>query len=246
MKNIRFLFTLAIAACLLSSCAKTDAEALDSAKQSAKYYLTGGDCSDARDALEDVGYQSDDAVYLSLLAASHACDADYSELDLFADLSSISSSADAMLGSLTLFSTSNETEPDSAVYTSLMEAIDTIIESGGGRASGRNSKFGSVGGTNLNFQALYMILVELGKFMELYADAKDGEKGGKGNHTCFFTYTVADAKLYVGTSGSSGACVSSAGGEGSPYLPGPATDATTQARLCEGIYLFNNLRDILG
>ena len=239
MKNLAILFPIL----LFFSCGKTAEQKLDSAKQSAKYYLTNGECSKARDALEDVGNQSDDSVYISLLASTYGCDAGYSELDLFADITNIQSASNQMLGSLTLLSSSNETQADSAEYTNLMSGIDTILASGGGSAAGRNSKFGSVGGTNLNFQALYMIIVELGKFMGYYGDAAGGAKGGGGNHTCLFSYNIGDAQTYVTTSGNTGSCVTTNGG--SPDLPGNATDPTTLQRLCQGIYLFNNMRDIL-
>ncbi|MEX1099631.1 MAG: hypothetical protein WEB87_04355, partial [Bacteriovoracaceae bacterium] len=152
-------------------------------------------------------------------------------------------------GSLTQLSTSNETQADSDNYKNIMLAIDTLLNAGGGAqpsAATRESKFGSIGGTNLSFQALYLILVELGKFMEYYGNADAGVKGaGTLGNTCLFSYSHADPSNYVETSGLTASCDSATGSEGSADLPAPASNPTTLARLCEGIYLFNNLRDIL-
>lgn len=239
MKNLFFFVSIFF----LFSCAKSEEQLVDSAKQIAKRALSDGKCSEARKALEEVGHQSDDPIYIALLASSHACYANYSELDLFNDIDSIASGADAMLGSLTLLSTSNETQADSAGYKSIMSAIDIIVESGGGSAAGRSSKFGSIGGMNLNFQALWLILTELGKFMEYYGNADAGAKGaGTAPNKCLFTYDEQDAKTYIDT-GPTGPCVT--GESGHADLPRPPTAPTTLARLCEGIYLFNNFRDIL-
>lgn len=243
MKNLQTLVLTLFILSLAASCAKTDEQLLDSAKQSAKYYLSSEDCSSAREALTDIGYQGDDPVYVQLLAASYACDAGYADLDLFAELADLPSGAASFVGALTAFDSSNETEAESDNFASLMTGIDTILGEGGS-AAGRVSKYGAIKGLDMNIQALYMILVEFGKFMQYYGNAAAGNKGaGTAGNTCLLTYTVQDAMDFIALGGG-GACGS--GDSGHADLPGPATAATTQARLCHGIYLFNNLRDLLG
>ena len=231
----------------LISCAKKDEQVIDSAKQEAKWYLTNSKCSDAKKALDDAGFQDDDAEYVSLYASVYACSAGYSELDLLGEIDTIAANKTQVLGTLATLGTSNETQADSSNYTNIMSAIDVILNSAGTTpsAAAREAKFGVSGATNLSFQALYLILVELGKFVQFYGNtdaAGDKSDGALGN-TCIFTYTQTDAVNYANTI--LPRCESAGGDEGSDELEAPVTDAEINARLCEGIYLFNNLRDIL-
>ncbi len=231
----------------LVSCAKTDEQIIDSAKQEAKYYLSDNNCSKAQKVLDEAGYQNDDAEYLSLYASMYACKAGYSEFDLLDEVTTIAANSSQLLGSLTTLGTSNETAPDSTSYTNIMNAIDVLLNSAGTSpsATARESKFGVTGATNLSFQALYLILVEFGKFLQLYGntDAAGDKSDGSFTNTCIFTYTQVDAVNYANTILPT--CNSVGGDEGSDFLESPVTDDEIDARLCEGIYLFNNLRDIL-
>lgn len=213
-----------------------------SAKNLAKYYLTKGKCSDARKALDEVGIQDDDEVFVILYANTYACEAGFSELDILTDVDVIAAGATQTLGSLTELSSSNETAPDSANYQSLMAAIE-VINSSGISASQRISKFGDKGGADINLRQMFLIITELGKFIQYYGNAGGGAKGGAGDHTCFIDYTNTDAQNWVTSSGSTGACVTA--NDGGPDLPGPADGSTTKRRLCEGLMLFNHLRDSL-
>lgn len=231
-----FLFILFAQACGQGS------EEAQSAKNLAKYYLTKGKCSDARKALEKVDPDGDDEIYVILMANTYACEADFSELDILNDVGVIAAGATQTLGSLTELSSSNETAPDSADYLNLMSAIEVIIDSGAS-ASQRINTFGSNGGGDINLRNMFLIITELGKFIQYYGNASGGVKGGAGDHTCFIDYTNTDAQNYVTTSGATGACVTT--NDGGPDLPGPTDGATTKRRLCEGLMLFNNLRDTL-
>ncbi|MCO4754711.1 MAG: hypothetical protein KC478_09510 [Bacteriovoracaceae bacterium] len=231
----------------LFSCAKKDAAVIDSAKQEAKYYLTNSKCSDAKDILDDAGYQNDDAEYLSLYASVYACEAGYSELNLLGEVDTIAANKNQVLGTLATLSTSNETQADSSNYRNIMSAIDVLLNSAGSTpsAAAREAKFGVTGATNLSFQALYLILVELGKFMQFYGntDAAGDKSDGSFGNTCIFTYTQVDAVNYANTI--LPRCESAGADEGSDELESPISATEIKARLCEGIYLFNNLRDIL-
>lgn len=246
---------------IFSGCAKTDEQLIDSAKQEAKYFLSSKKCLKARSVLTEVGTQSDDPVWISLHAATYACAAGYSELDtLFgSNLGNLDSSA--ILNSLALFTSSNETEADSSNYTNLKAAINILLNSDGQAqpsAAKKLTKFGADEGSDLNMQALYLILVQLGKFFAYYGNVDaNGDKGqGTNTNICLFSYTQSDLTVGAGSGGSGVAgfitdalatqpntCNTT--GRGHPDLSSPVEAATIKTRLCEGIVLYNNLVDIL-
>lgn len=232
------------------SCAKTDEQLCASAKDETKYYLTKRTCAKALSTIEG-SCETDDPEYVALLSSAHACSSGYSELDLFSlDISSINSAS--LLTSLASLSTSNETQADSDNYVSLQTAIQTILTSTSGNpgAQARINNFGSEGGTNLNFQLLFMLVVQTGKFFNHYGDADNtGTKGAGGNNSCLFSYTNADAVNWINADPAgigAGSCASASGSEGSADLEAPVTATEIRSRLCEGIILFNNMMDVLG
>jgi len=236
---------------LFVSCAKTDEAACLAAKDEAKYYLTKRNCSKALSTIEG-SCSNDDAQYVALVASSHACSADYSELDLFElDIDDINSSS--LLSSLASLSSSDETEADSETYVSLQTAIQTILTSTSGNPSAqeRVDEFGIEQGTNLNFQLLFMLVVQTGKYFAYYGNADaNGDKGaGTQTNSCLYSYTNADAVNWINTDPAgvgAGSCTSASGSEGSNDLESPVVATEIVSRLCEGIILFNNFMDILG
>lgn len=249
MKPLLLLFMI-----VAVSCAKTDEDLLDSAKREAKFYLSSRNCSKARNILSDVGTKSSDAGWVGLMSSTYACDAGYSELDTLFNSGDISKlDATQLLTSLTTFSSSNETESDSSAYTNLKTAINLILSSDGlsqPSAAGKITKFGQDPGTDLNMQALYMILVMTGKFFAYYGDTDSAGVKGAGtgdNNTCIYSYTATDAVEFVNTAlnGASNTCSSATGSEGHSDLEAPATAAAIKTKLCEGIVWFNNLLNIL-
>ena len=245
MRNLVFLFTFSF---LFISCGKTDELLCQDEKEEAKYYLTKENCSKAFSALDGGSCGNDDAEYIALRASAYGCQANYSELDFFdLDVSSINSSS--LLSSLAGLSSSDETEADSTEFVALQTAIQTILTSTSGNPSAaqRNSTFGSEQGTNLNFQALFMITVQLGKYFAYYGNADNAGSKGSGTlgNTCIYSYTNADAIDWVSTTApDTGTCTGS--GQGSSDLENPVAAAEIKTRLCEGIILFNNFMDILG
>ncbi len=235
---------------MLFSCAKTEQEEIDSAVIEAKYHLNSMNCSKAQEVLDDIGFQDDDADYISVYASAQACYAGYKVLDVLfgGNLENIDSTN--LIGSLTTFSTSNETEADSTAYTAIQNAITTLIESSGGSSPStedRNAKFGTQKSGDLSLQALYMIFVQMGKFFALHGNVNaSGVKGGgdpTGN-SCLFSYTTSDAIDWINDT-TPGSCVAATGSEGSDLLESPETAADIKRRLCEGIILYNNMIDIL-
>lgn len=229
-----------------------------SAIQEAKFELSSTECSKAKSILDDVGFQNDNADYISIYASAQACDAGYTELDtLFGgNLDNLDSTT--FLQSLAAFTSSNETSADSTSYTALNNAITTLISydeaaSGSPSTVARTTKFGSKKAGDLSMQAMYLLFVQLGKHFAFYGNASsDGTKGGgsiTGANSCLFSYTTQDAVDYVtdvGGAAGLGTCTSASGTEGSDFLESPETAANIKRRLCHGIVYFNNLLDILG
>lgn len=231
------------------SCGQSDEQNKFIAKRSAMYYLSKGNCSKAKKALDEVGLDKKDAVSISLYASVYGCQASYQELDLIENIDVIVANSTQVLGSLTELPSSQESEADSSNYTNLMNAIDVLLlsvsDNGVPSAQKRLDQFGTLDGQNLNFQALYLIITQLGKFMKFYGNADGGAKGaGTFGNTCFLSYSHVDAANYI-NSINPGACVTTAGSPGSDALEAPVSAELIKRRLCDGVYLFNNLRDIL-
>ena len=254
-KSFLKISTMTAIFCLLYSCAKTDEAAVRSAIQEAKFELNTNSCSSAKSILDDVGFQDDNANYISVYASAQACVGGYTELGtMFGDnLDSLDSSN--LIVSLASFTSSDETTADSVNYTALNDAITTLISNDGSASPStvaRNSKFGTKKSGDLSMQAMYLLFVQIGKHFALYGDAdRTGVKGACGNPACIFSYTTQDAVDLVtdanfGPLAQLGSCTAATGSEGSPLLDSPETAADIKRRLCQGIVYFNNLLDILG
>lgn len=237
-----FRLLLILSFLFISSCGKEDG--VKNAVFSADYYLSQGDCSSAKKALDKQGYSSD-ARYVGAYAATYGCIAGYSELDLFKDNIEKfkADSAEAVLKSFATFTTSNDAAPDSHAFKNILQGIKVILDSKGVKpsAKARVDSYGSKVGTDLNMQALYMILVELGKFVKLYGNTDaDGVKGaGTHGNICFLDYI----KVPYVFDPDYGACTG--GNKGSPYLDFTDDKASAAMRACSGVILFNNFIDIL-
>jgi hypothetical protein len=234
---------------LVISCGKTSQEALYDSIEQANNFLTDGNCNDAIDILEDHGVESDNADFMKVYSSAYACRAGFSMLDLFdLDIGNVNSAS--LLVSLAALSSSDETTADSARFLALQRAIEIITESqlvsSNASASERASFYGDLKGVDLNFQATLMMVVQVGKFFNLYGDADStGVKGANGNNSCLFSYTHADAVSAINNT-TPGSCVSATGTEGSSFLEAPVSTTLIQTRMCYGIVLFNNFIDTLG
>ena len=225
------------------SCGTTNQEDVEDAIFHARQLLTGGRCAEALEALAKVPYQPKNIDYLEAAASAHACIGGYNTVTFFLDdLDKLGTSQTAFLGSLATFSTSNMTTSASSAYLSIKTAINTLIMAGGISSSSYANRSGAIGASannNISVFSLYMILVELGKFMNYYGNADDstGIKGTGGQaNECYMDYTDAQAIAAIGL-GTSGSC--NLPNEGHPDLTGDRT------RACEGVVLFNNLIDII-
>lgn len=254
MLNVRkvstlFMFWLTL---LLAGCSSSKEQKITDAIDEALYYLSkpSPDCQKAIDALEDVGNQKNNPRYLQALASAYACRGNFSELNLFDNIDAISGDFADILTSLATLEMAQQTEAESDEFLDVQRAIDVILYSGGKSVpSALETKeiFGTRHGTNLNMQALYMVLVQLGRFSNWYgrtdANGKKGLSTGVQVPACFFDYEAA--ALAVATShGGGNAC--SAGNLGNADLDYTGvTTVVAQRRLCQGAMLLNNLFDLL-
>ena len=233
----------------VGACSKSPVEEVTDAVDEALNLLsqTTPNCQKAIEVLEKIGRQNKDARYLSILASAYACRGGFSELTLFAEVSTIDSDFDDFLGSLTMLSEAAETEADSDRFTDLQTAIDIMLYAGSKAvpsAVDQKEIFGNRHGGNMNLQTLYMIMIQLGRFARWYGNTDDtGNKGtGPSGNVCFMDYTGAAA--VSATSHASNAC--NAANAGHPNLDyATVTSAVAQKRLCQGAMLVNNMLDIL-
>ncbi len=250
VKPLYPLFALVLLSCFFCSCGK-EADDVKAAIEEAHFLLTDRNCSGAKASLDEVGYQANNADYIGAYASAYACAANYSTLTLFTnDLDSLSSTQGGLLGSLTLFSTSDDmTSATDSDFTNLQLAINTILYAGGqteSASANRETVFSSRDNTNLNVQALYMILVNLGRWLHFYGnpDANGVKGAGTANtNTCLYTYSNPTVRLYLGT-GVTGSCTDDVGDVGSSdMMTGDATEQ--QTRLCQGLVMFTNFIDLI-
>jgi hypothetical protein len=251
----KFLNYLLFFTIFLSSCGG-ESEEIASAIDEANFFLTSRECTKARQVLDEVGYQTNNPRYVGVYASTYACEATYSTVSFFADdLTNLNSTSGGFFSSLAGFTTSNlmtsATDPD---FLTLQTAIDTILYSGGNSASSSASRIASFGlrdATNLNVQALYMILVNFGRWLRYHGNADAlGNKGGGSNpeaNTCLFSYDNGGANWAIVqdalNDGVSGTCTDAAPtGTNDISTADPAVNKT---RLCRGIVLFNNFIDIV-
>lgn len=230
------------------SCARTEKQLVDSSKREAMYHLTKGSCSKAKEALDQVDYQTDDSEYIRLYSDVYGCRAGYSQLSTVVNnLSSVSANATDLFRTLAAFpSSQEETAADSTAYTNLQLAITELLKGGTAAetsATARIAKFGERGAGDMHFQALFLILIQMGKFLKYHGDTDaNGVKGaGAGTIDCLFQYTDGTAITYI--NGGADSCdVGTVGNTSAETL---VAAASYIPKMCELIILFNNLRDIL-
>lgn len=234
----------------LYSCAKSPEEKVIAAVDEALNLLSQSTpkCQEAIDVLEKLGRQNRDQRYLTTLASAYACRGGFSELTLFDEVETIDSNFDDFLGSLTQLSEASETAAASARFTDVQTAIDILLYAGSKSAPSaveQKALFGNRYGNNMNLQALYMILIQLGRYAEWYGNTDGtGNKGtGASGNVCFMDYTDPTAAV-VAVGHAANACNSASAGH--PDLDyATVTSAVARKRLCQGAMLVNNLLDIL-
>lgn len=258
-RSIKITFLIAIL--LLSfSCGKGSEEQEQEIKDailSANILLSTSQCQPAIDLLESLGRQNRNAKYLKALSSAYACRAGYSTVSFFGDDISKTASP-SPLGGMTTYTTSVVTTTTSPLtndssFRDLQTAIDILLYAGGIPAtteptSVERAKYFSLNQAgDINSQLAFMLLVQTGKLMKVYADtnAAGVKGGGSGANNCFTEYGAADipqpVKDYITLGGQTGACASI--GSSNPQLADGV--ANRRKRLCEGTVLLNNILNIL-
>ncbi len=238
---------------MLGGCAKNEELEVIDAVDTALDHLSQRvpECQDAIDVLEGVGRQPTNPRYLQVLASAYACRAGFSELTLFGEIDTISADQ-YFLASLAQLSTSAQEEAESDEFADLQTAIDLLLYAGDKAvpsATEQEALFGQRHGGNLNLQALYMMIAQLGRYARWYGNADAaGEKGeGGAANVCFFDYSTTGAPapntIATGFGGGNACTGTNNGHEDLDYATAGQTVA--QRRLCQGLMLFNNIYDVL-
>lgn len=237
---------------VLTSCggSVTEEEANNILK--AQLALTNEDCSTAVDILEGMGRKTDNLDYIQTLSSAYACYTDFRETTFWtSDLANIDASSTVNLfKSFVTFSTSaTMTSATDSRHSNLVTANEVLLLAGGALTTSSHSNrlaiYGETGAQNINLQSLFMMLAQMGKYLQYYGNGNisTGSKGG-GNpngatNNCFYQYT-GDARTLLGTITAT-PCVQDEAG--STDLTGVGT--TTQSRMCQGIVLFNNIVNVV-
>lgn len=246
---------------LLFSCGKNVDEKTADAVLSANIALSKGDCQVAIDTLEGNGRVNDNAAYLKTLSSAYACRAGYSTVTFFANDISLTPSP-APLGGTTLYSTSKVTIQNplqnDASFRDLQKAIDILLYAGGiasttePTVAERAKYFTALEAGDINAQLMYMILVQMGKYMHVYGNVSAaGVKGGAGGSQCFTDYPNVDltdpgrnGNVTAALAANPGACKV----KNSSHAQTDSTliSATTRkTRLCQGVVLLNGFFNVL-
>ncbi len=240
MKSFLILFFILF----LSACAKNTQENLAESIDRALTHLSVGDCDAALDVLQDSSSSSSDPVYIQVLASAYACKSNFNEIEFVSiDLAALdTTSSSTIFKSLTKMSLSSEAVVESANYTNLRLAINTILNTTTTISqAARATKFGTRKSGDLGVQALILSLVNFGKFLNYFGnvDTNGVKGGGSGTQSCFLDYTDPRAQALTGVS--TGACT--VDNDGSSDLNKSTT--TGKRRICEGAMLLTNIIDIL-
>ncbi|MBC7713561.1 MAG: hypothetical protein H7177_09485 [Rhizobacter sp.] len=252
LKSIQILI-IAFMIFTISACGKSKSQEVKDAVLSANILLSDKQCQQAIDLLEGIGRQTRDANYLKVLSSAYACRAGYSTVTFFGtDISK--TATPSPLGGLSTFTTSQVAVTNPLVndsnYKDLLEAINILLYAGGissstePTAQERAKYFSGGQAGDINSELAFMMMVQLGKFMKVYANANiGGVKGGGGaGNNCFTDYstTPAAVQTYV-TTVLPGACnsVSSSHAQLALGL------STRRVRLCQGVVLMNSILDVL-
>ncbi len=225
---------------ILSSCGLTDREEADNAIYKANLLLSEGNCQAALTTLAEIPAQTSNSVYYMTYASAYACRASFNTNTFFVtDVPLLDAGTTDFLNSISIFTSSTETSAESAQFLDMQAAIELVLHAGGldqPDAEDRIAIFGDMQANNLNLQALYLMIAQLGKWFHYYGGVNTltGIKSG-----CLYTYTNGVAQAAI-NSNPTGACAN-------PYtgvrLSG-SSEATVR-QMCYPIVIYNNLIDVL-
>ena len=241
---LKTLLSLSIVLIAVLACSKSSEEKVADAIGEARLFLTERKCDEALKALDTVGFQNKNVDYIIAAASAHACKGGYSSISFFEnDLPGMESSEEGFFGSLSSFSSSSitDTEDDRFIHTG--RALDVLLLAGGINRSSHDNRraveaFSAQDVERIEIFALYLILVQTGRFTNYFGNVnEDGEKGqGANSNDCYLTYSDAAASALVTATATVCDPVADTG------HPEIVADRENQ---CYGIILFNNFADII-
>lgn len=253
--NCRSLIFLFFISAFFISCGADQEERIRSAVESARIDLSRGDCDSAIKRLELEGNQSGNAPFVITFASAYACRAGYSSPTFFStDLALVD--ATNFLSSFTLFSTSSlSSSPDTdSSFLDLAAAINLLLFSGellnsvSPTSGQRRAKFSSRESAQIHSLLMFLLMAELGKFMDYFGNTSSVGNKGEGTdftNKCFLDYAdlplaVTSALLGVGSSGNCTSANLSDGHQDLRKAGGVDVDLA-----CYGIVYFNALLDVI-
>lgn len=252
-------FIIFLTLTMLLSCGKSADEATAEAILTANIALSKGNCQTAITILEANGRINNNAAYLKTLSSAYACKAGYSTLTFFtSDLAkTVMSLPVGPLGGTTTYTTSSAavvtTLQDDQKFKDLQTAIDILLYAGGidptntdPTSAERAKYFTTSEAADIDSQLLYMVLVQLGRYMYHYGDSSaTARKGsGPGVNNCFTTYVGANGDIKTALNALAGTCTA-ATAVTHPELSSLLDPAVRKKRLCQGVVLLNGVFAIL-
>jgi len=175
---------------MISSCAVSDREEAENAIYQANLLLSDGNCQGAIAALATIPAQTSNALYYMTYASAYACRASFNTNTFFlTDVPVLDAGTTDFLNSISIFTSSTETTSESSRFLDMQSAIELLLHAGGldsPDAEDRIAIFGERQANNINLQALYLMIAQLGKWFHYYGgvNTTTGIKSG-----CLYTYT---------------------------------------------------------
>jgi hypothetical protein len=251
-KYLVFIATFA----LFFSCGKSKEKEVEDSISSAHHLLSTKQCQQAIDLLENLGRQNSNAQYLKVLSSAYACRAQYSTIIFFGSDIALTATP-APLGGMTRYSSSQLTFSSPLAkdsnFKDLQTAIDILLYAGGidkavdPSSSERAKYFSTNEAGDINSQLVFMMMVQVGRFMKVYADpnAAGVKGGGSGANLCFSDYSnISDNDVLLALANQPGVCKQVDSPH--PQLDSSLVSATDRrARLCQGVVLINGILDLL-
>ncbi len=185
---------------MFSGCGADAQRQKEDAILSAQISLDNLQCQQAIDALEEVGRDSNDILYMKTLASAYACRASYNTASFFTDDIPLIVNSGSIIGSFTIFSNAPTNDaPDNDAFEDMQTAIDLLLYAGGldttkdPTLARRASVMKPEEAEEVNAFLLYMILDQMGRYFYHYGDASVvGVKGGRdsGKNECLANYRM--------------------------------------------------------
>ncbi len=252
LKNIFLLILLMLS----FSCGQSRQDDIDESIETANMLISQGRYTDAINLLRGLTYQHTNALYIQTLASGYAGRAGFTEPGFIGnDIAKIGSTSANILGSFATFTTSTMTSATDSTYVDMQSAIDTILYAGNiaktsePTHAARTAIFASTDAGNLSFQALFMVMAQLGKYFKYYGNTDSaGLKGAgaAGNNCVYGQYATeglpGNDKAPNGVT--TAPCDDLMDGH-ADLRPATVGNAVAASRMCQGVILFNNFLNLV-